>query len=1140
MAWAVSGTGSVAAANSKTSASTFTTGAVDAAAGEVVILAFSFDNTGFDGPDVSSISVPGGESATWVRLGYHLSGGVLGGAGIRGEVWGIVPNQAWSAFQPVVTFSTNITAKASAGRVFTGGTLTGRGTLPILGGYHASAGTSKTLTGSEQPQNGDLVIGVGTREDNGAPTADSDTTNGTWDSGITSVTSGGTNASNVTLRFQHKIVNATGDQTYNMSSLSADGGAIAVALAPTSSTPVDLGQSTETDLARPFTAQVGSSGTLNSAVSTSLARPFTAQVGVVQAFGQATETDTARPLTAVEGIVRPLNRATETDTARPLTALVGITQGFGQATETDTAQPFTVTLGSGTDLNRATETDLARPLVGALTIPLGRATESDDARGFLRLYLAEAHNRLGGRIRRADALVIWDPPVEAAPTSVVPVDYGYDVAIAHSNLTVVGGVVDYDMTSAEKPKHRDRIIVGGKDVTYFRGVETPTPSFMLVKPLLYGSGKLEFPQIHAPFETPGVGELSWLRAQRRVKVQRVDVDTGEVVKEDYCGHIAGFNARGRSLVCNLGGEVAGKAAMRIIPVPVFKRTRKWGRLVYDAMRVLVGDRFTPRLGPNVGIELNTFGGMSHLDYLLALTARSTKLDGTHRTITKDDDGTWSAPVVDRETVNATVYFDDARMVPDLQRDISEEPNRIYATGVAKDGRKITFRIYPGLKQGSPPEYPFNDNSAFGEGTLDVDTDTGDGITTMNHRLILMGYLDREDNADKGVYDDAVTRAVKRLQDEAGITETGIMNPATWRALYDLDKTSYSLNGARQMPAAQRSKTRMFNYTASGAVAGKNPNYDPHELKRDIELAMGPGMERQQIKDFAVMVRDQHAVEKSWVGTVTAHLGVIAGEHVPGTPIVAADVIPARDVRPGWNLWAPYWDGGTLFHVVGVNVPEGGGAPTFALDTKARDTMQAWEVIARNRESRISPERAWLNQYRSSQVAKDGITTWDSIGGTVDDRVFLPGDRWTVIQTVGGQAGTIQSIRTELDNAQCEYVIAVFGRSISEARLNHAVPDPLSADGTQWWQNEAVLNRLDRRVLLYASGTDEQPLGYWPGQKTNDVGEATGDPITGKHRDDASVPYRTFAEPVLHVAIYAAQDAWLQPGRIMWQQLEEGS
>lgn len=738
-------------------------------------------------------------------------------------------------------------------------------------------------------------------------------------------------------------------------------------------------------------------------------------------------------------------------------------------------------------------------------------------------------NRAGGRRRRGAARPTWEPPVEAAPPTSGHAT-AKAVARAYAAATVTGTRAVF-AGRAEKavPMHRTRIVIGGRDVTFFRGVRTPDPTYRLIEPLLYGSGEIELPQVVAWCERPGSGALRWLREFAPVLVQRVDAD-GDVVATDYSGFISAFSIRGRTLVAELGGEAAGRAAMRDRPVPLFRHVNDAGRWWARQMRQL-DLRVEPPLGPTTGITLASTGGTSVLDWLNELVARTATTSGNRRTITRSADGVWRMPVKDTTTKDLTVYFDDELAVPDLRRDLAEEPNRIFASAIAPDGEIVKFGVYPGLRDGDAPPYPMNDNSSFGTGTENADTDTGDGVTLMLDRLVMTGYLD-EDDRSRG-YGGIAARAVKALQDDAGLNETGNMNPATWRALWDVDVTGYTLAWSQIVPAAQRPKVRRWKRSASGAIIGRNPNFDPHAMVVDRTVDMGTGFTQKQVREWSRA--ELHPDGNNWVGTITLNGGaVIAGQHTPGDPI--GELRRAHALRPGQNLWAPLFDGGTLFHISGVSVArdgEVGSVVTLTVDTLARDTMEVWQVIARNRETRRNPARQWVREHRSSRVGRDSMVTFDAVGGTIDD-VRLVGGRWTVFRVVAGQEGTIGRLRIAT-NPNAEFAVAVFGKRITADRLGHLVGNPLSESGKARWTNEAVRRKLDEQhILLYAAGDDVDPCGHFPGRKSDDG------PLTGRWEDDAAFAYRTFKDPVLYVGIWADRDATIPAGRIMWPQFADVS
>lgn len=862
------------------------------------------------------------------------------------------------------------------------------------------------------------------------------------------------------------------------------------------------------------------------------------------AVGQAAETDTAQTATIQQRVT--VGIATETDTALTPTIISGQFLNVGQAVETDEALPATLIVGTVLTVGVAIELDSALGLV--TPIALGQALETDEAlAATVVLGYAESDNtnRVGGRTRSGYGVATWEPPVADPDASLIgPIQHDFEKALAFTAPTVTNGrAIAAPPTYAAAPRHRDRILVGGKDVTFYRGVHTPTPSFRLVEPGLYGAGELHMPQVHSLFEQVGSGALAFLKPGKTVRVQRVDVETGEVVAEDYVGFITGKPKSGAGSTFPLGGELVGRMALKYRPRPRFKSTADGGRLLFDAVRASSLRAYWPRLGTETGIRLARFGGMGELEYLNEAVGKLVHLNGDQWTVGLRETGfnpdagpvgTWGNWVKDRTTIHATAYIDGDYLAPDFSDDISERPNRIFVEAVDKEGRRIDFGVAPGIKQGAAPDYPMDDESAFSQGTTDEDTDTGDGITSMVHRLVTMGYLSREDGADYA-YDADTTAAIKRLQDDAGLAESGNMNVATWRALYDLDATGYTLSGAVILPAAQSPKVRLWNRTSSGALSTRNPNYDPHEIVRDRFVQMGIVKDKQQARQWA---RDElrDDADQEWYGTLTCHFGLIRGEHNPGdAAITSADVMSARELRPGMNVWAPLFDGGTLFHVSAIEVSAGGRNVVLTLDTEARDTMEIWQIIQRNRESRQNHARNFFGQYLSSKIGNDRLTTWNPEFGLIDDRVRLtPG--WNHFEVPVGQAGTLEKIRIET-NPPTEFVASVSAREISDARMAHLVPNPLSEAGTERWETPWVRDALESRVWLDSWGEYNQPAGYSPRKKTTDNNEPTGAPLTGVLEDASPLGFHTFSEPVLYVAIYVTEACTVKAGRIMWIQME---
>lgn len=773
------------------------------------------------------------------------------------------------------------------------------------------------------------------------------------------------------------------------------------------------------------------------------------------------------------------------------------------------------------------------------TVAGGHAVETDTANaGITVVASGVSNNRVGGRWRGGFGRADWWPdPVPVAPPEAVDVAQAFTVPI----FDPVTGVPLYSVQKVQKPRHLDQIIVGGKDITIWREAPTPLPGYSFVSPGGFGPATLVVPQIHAAFETPGEGHLRFLRIGAPVYVRRRDPETGEVVGVDYRGIITAHNPDGDNWSATVGGDLVGRAALLQQQVPIFRWRVDLGRIAYDAVR-RAGRIFDPYLGPKTGIPVMRFGGSGLLEHLGQVSAMGTTRTGRQWTIMPDwSTGRYGMARRDLTTITATVYADDARTVARLSRDAADEPNRIFMTGVTPEGLRVRFGRYPGLKvTRTPPPYPYTDGRTFGIGTQDADTDTGDGITVLANRLFIVKALTRPNIP--GGYDADLARAVKTIQRRAGIPATGNMTPRTWRVMYDLGVTGYSLLGSGIGPAAEDDRVRKWDRAPSGALIRRNATYDRSVLPVERNVDAGTGFTMGQLKEWAEAEIEEGATP-NYVGSITLNTGaIVKGLHIPGDPITPDDLFRARDLRPGQNLWLPLHSGGLVVHVAAVQVAAGTGIVTADVDTRARDSMAVWEVIARNREAKKSLRHAWIQENRSSTQTKDSTTPWDEVGGVLPDPIDLAGDDWTVFPLIAGQEGTLGWLDMNT-NPNAEFVMAIFGDPITERRLRRLIGNPLTPAGSRRWASERIRRILTtRHLMLYVAGSNKEPLGYFPKKKggEDDNGNKGSVPLTGRWRDEAQIRYFTGKHPVLYVAVFADRDTRVPRGRIAWPQLEAGT
>lgn len=222
MAWA--GTGQQAATSVKASGATWTPSlSITSSANRIIFLGVTFDNTGTSTPTISSVTVPGGESAAWALYANHDSSSASSAGGVRGEIWAIETTAAWSSFSPLITLSAAVTAKDASYGVFSGGSLIVRGSA--VSGTSTSGAPTATLNGASQPQVDDIIVLLTSAETDTGIAGE-----GTFATIANTVsTTGGGAASNATHFLQCKIVTVAGDVSLAPSS-SGDSGLAAVVL----------------------------------------------------------------------------------------------------------------------------------------------------------------------------------------------------------------------------------------------------------------------------------------------------------------------------------------------------------------------------------------------------------------------------------------------------------------------------------------------------------------------------------------------------------------------------------------------------------------------------------------------------------------------------------------------------------------------------------------------------------------------------------------------------------------------------------------------------------------------------------------------------------------------------------------------
>ncbi len=193
------------------------------AVGDIVVVRWAADNLSASTP-TGTVTDTGGNSYTAHAFRGNnatAASGVVGGINVCQATVAVASGQSIT-----LTLSGAVTAKAMYAESFTGVENILRNAAVLASG----ASTTSTVT-SNSANTGDLVVGNMAVEDRAAPTFDSDTSNGSWSTGVTKPNAtSGTVTNCVETNGQYKITTGAGTQTYNHTNANTDWAAMVIVL----------------------------------------------------------------------------------------------------------------------------------------------------------------------------------------------------------------------------------------------------------------------------------------------------------------------------------------------------------------------------------------------------------------------------------------------------------------------------------------------------------------------------------------------------------------------------------------------------------------------------------------------------------------------------------------------------------------------------------------------------------------------------------------------------------------------------------------------------------------------------------------------------------------------------------------------
>jgi hypothetical protein len=661
---------------------------------------------------------------------------------------------------------------------------------------------------------------------------------------------------------------------------------------------------------------------------------------------------------------------------------------------------------------------------------------------------------------------------------------------------------------------RLRVVVGDKDVTYFRDVPTRISGYQLTDPYGHGPATLEFPQI----TTFDIDTLNWLQIGALVNIDLIT--PGEGMRHLWFGFVIAINSNDGFVSVECAGELSGRMSLRDRQQPVIHRRRDIGELIQTAWR---GTNKSFRVEPNEflvgGGDIDNFYGsnqtdLAFCDSLLNL-ARGPDGDWTIMPKPNRHGRVYEPRIRDTDTVHATIYLGARGVRESLTNDVTEHPNRIYGQGIAPDGESWHNHMYPNLWDENAPDYP---------GFLQQG-DEGEEILVLTYELAASPYLNRDHIGTH--YTAAVARAIRALQREAGLPTTGDINQQTWNAIWGDGAEQQSFAQATTAPLAADTKVMALLHSRNWSVIGTNPHYDDSTVRVDRSIDYGDNVWKDRARQHAQRLVDR-GQDGHWVGSITLQTDLAAGDHHHG------------DLQAGMNIRLRNFAGDIKLHIGAISVDVSGETPTISMtvDQQGRDALTIAEIIERNQLSKNNPARR--HHPRPGSFPTTAISGWDGESGAgLLKRTELTYG-WNMLWTPGAQEGVIKAVEYHNTNPGTWLALAIFCRPVDKEDLEQRIPNPfeLRDDDFSWWNAPGNSNFFlggDNPRLIYAAGGPTQPGGYSPRQWANSSGQPTGAEWTGTYLEVGDFPFH--AHPLLYVAVYVDDDC-TGHGQL-WTQIVEG-
>lgn len=663
------------------------------------------------------------------------------------------------------------------------------------------------------------------------------------------------------------------------------------------------------------------------------------------------------------------------------------------------------------------------------------------------------------------------------------------------------------------------LVVDGVDVTSFRGGFCLPQTWSMSEP--FGEETCAFDVSHLqPIEVPGAGDVAWLHDGAPVDI--VLRTPGGEVSTLWCGLIVSIDPD--TSETDWTYQVQCKGALHYADTivnkpPTYLEVTDLGTLIPRQLNAVISHPYTDLAAVATGINTVQRGSSDNsvLEDAQERLSTMTTEDGSNQwTIGRTaSPRQYQMRLKDVTTEHWTISAIAPGVSVSLARDYDAVTNVIYGRGVTPAGYGWANYYYPNKDLNSYVAYPLTIGNLVTVGTADDDTLTGHGISDMQRKLQMLGYRITVD----GVYNSTDASIVRTFQSRSGILVDGVVGPQTWNTIFP--QYSASNLDAFRLPIAWDPVVEPRLYAADGTDLGANPDYDPSQPRREVDIDYGAGVTKTDATRDAKarLARDGRV---GWVGSITLNADPENGSIF--------------DIREGQNIRLRHYADEPLLHIARVTIDSTSLTATLDVDERSRDLLTMLAIRDRDKAALIRPQRLPANkkQRRSSQQASLTAFDGESPGGFIRPMPLIPG-LWCIQRIPVSEAGLVARIELRTTPA-AKFSVAFFGDlSVTANFLAAKVGDPLATVSDGFGPYDRHKDDLMDMGYIQAIGGPGQAAGYSHGYETSPYDGSTTT-LTGRLYADGQWSYQSTKPPFLLVAFWVDRYCTVT-GRLLPQPVE---